>query len=497
MTSIDGDAGDLIATLDAFEARLLGQLREALLDAGGKSDGEHREDLLSQTAQLAVRIKAASGLSSATYRSALRVVKDLCRLVIRFVSFVVADQENVSRVLLLDEALVPILQVVDAFSLRVQVEASGGNYRDDNLLGAKELLRWVPFAVCSSCFVCCGRLPASDLMGSVPIAERVISTCESLAGVESQASLLAEYVGPISALCNQGFTKEEWVEERSYPKHVLLWVVAQVGFPHLGGDLLGRLLALTFPLIDDLHDATQLVGARLLRHIVENVTATELRWYTDVLLEVLRVALTTRKPATLECLLQCLGVALDHVSPPGELRFYDRFFPRLLTDTSLNNDAAVRVIYLRQLRPLIARMGAPNSPHLLRYLQPLLKVLAASTESLNVELLAETLETLRAAVVGAWPRVPAHTEEIVVAVLRVVAFCELMREGELHAPTPEQKKRLLPLCTDVIGLVCDLERSKDVVVSMLTTVGEESPGLKRFTDDMLRSLESGPSQHRS
>lgn len=474
----------LEAALDALEAAALAQLDAALAAAPSPGDDGHVRSLLVLPSRLASLLEAASATEFASiYRQALRVAKELCRLVIRYVAAVAGDPEDAAPFLLLDDALCCLLAPVAAFAEHVASSPA------DERTGDKELARWVPFAACASCFVRCEALPASDMMRSVAVADRVVASCCAAMRVDDQALVLRAFVAQISALCSQGVAKEQWTAPSSVHKHVLLYVVRQVPFPHMGGDLLGRLLALAFPLIDDLRDETQRVGAELLRHLVANVTATELRWYRDVLLEVLRVSLTTRKPATLACLLACLAETLAKVSPPGEVRYYDQFMPRLLTDTSLSNDVAVRVVLVRGMRPIVERMGAPHSLHLIRYLQPLLKVLTASFDSINVDLLADALETLRTTILGAWPRIAGHSEEILVAVLRAVAFCELFDDGDgAFTATPEHKKRLLPLCEDVVTLLQDVDSQR--VLDMLRTVGDECAGLKRFADGLLDRVEA-------
>ncbi|KAG3076824.1 hypothetical protein PI124_g20197 [Phytophthora idaei] len=373
-----------------------------------------------------------------------RVVKALSRVVIKCVSAVAANTMNMAKLVALDDQLVPILRLLSAFV---------GRLRCQELLDDRELLRWLPFVLTACYFVNGAELPGADLMQSVVVAEETLDAVVELAKAGDRGSLVAKYVAQIVALCSQDVNKEEWVAVASVNKKIMLRVVEQVPFPHLGGDLLGRLLALTFPLVDDLTDATQLVGARLLRHIVKNVTPTELRWYSDVLLE---------------------------LSPPGELKHYDRFMPRLLSDTSLCSDVAVRIVFVRHLRVLVIRQGAPHSLNGIRYLQPLLKVLIAGFESVNVALLVATLESLQATVLGAWPRIASHTEEVLVGVLRAVAFCELFDEGAEFTPSSDEKEQILTLCEDVLDLLHQVNAGNSVVSDMLATVGNQSPKLSPF-----------------
>ncbi|KAL3672152.1 hypothetical protein V7S43_002815 [Phytophthora oleae] len=409
---------------------------------------------------------------------ATRVVKSLSRVAIKSVAAAAADAENVSKLVALDDDLLPVLRVLQTFVHRLTRQED------------RELLRWLPFVLTACCFVNGTELPGAELMQSVVVAEETLDGAVELAKAGDRPSLTARYVAQMVALCSQDVDKETWVAATSVNKRVMLHVVQQVSFPHLGGDLFGRLLALTFPLVDDLTDSTQLVGARLLLHIVKNVTPTELRWYSDVLLEVLHTAIVSRKPETLDVLLACLVESLDKVSPPGELKHYDRFTPRLLSDTSLCSDVAVRVIFVRHLRALVVRQGAPHSLNVIRYLQPLLKVLIAGFESVNVELLLETLETLQTTVLAAWPRIAPHTEEILVGVLRAVAFCEVFDEGAEFTPSSRERSQILALCEDVLDLLNQVCGSDSVVGDMLATVSSQSPKLLPFCDRMKEKLTS-------
>ncbi|EEY57344.1 uncharacterized protein PITG_11191 [Phytophthora infestans T30-4] len=460
----------VVELLGALDAIALENLRDKLLAAS--VDAHTLPTELRDVARLA---EALPIVDYPLLRDVTRVVKALSRAVINYVAAVAADKDNVTACMVLDDHLLPILRVLGAFVNRMRLQ---------KLLEDRELHRWLPFVLTACIFVNGAELPGADLMQSVVAAEETLNAAVELTKAKDRESLVAKYVAEIVALCSQDVDKEQWVAVSSVNKRIMLQVVEQVPFPHLGGDLLGRLLALTFPLVDDLTDATQLVGARMLRHIVKNVTPTELRWYSDVLLEVLRTAIVTRKPDTLNVLLECLMESLDRVSPPGELKHYDRFIPRLLSDTSLCSDVAVRVIFVRHLRVLVVRQGAPHSLNIIRYLQPLLKVLVAGFESVNVALLLATLEALQATVLAAWPRIASHTEEIMVGVLRAVAFCELFDEGAEFTPSSENKKQILALCEDVLDLLHQVNADNSAVSEMLATVAGQSPKLSPFCNLM-------------
>ncbi|KAF1794935.1 Armadillo-type fold [Phytophthora cactorum] len=418
--------------LDALDAIALEKLCDKLLDASYEVSTSPNE--LHSVGKLADALSVIDNPELQTLLDDVsRVVKALSRVIIKCVSTVAANTMKVAKLVALDDQLVPILRLLSAFVSRLRCQ---------ELLDGRELLRWLPFVLTACYFVNGAELPGADLMQSVVVAEETLDAAVELTKAGDRGSLVAKYVAQIVALCSQDVNKEE-------------------------RGPLGRLLALTFPLVDDLTDATQLVGARLLRHI--------LRWYSDVLLEVLHTAIVTRKPDTL------------NVSPPGELKHYDRFMPRLLSDTSLCSDVAVRIVFVRHLRVLVIRQGAPHSLNGIRYLQPLLKVLIAGFESVNVALLVATLESLQATVLGAWPRIASHTEEILVGVLRAVAFCELFNEGAEFTPSSDEKEQILTLCEDVLDLLHQVNAGNSVVSDMLATVGNQSPKLSPFCNAYKRN----------
>lgn len=470
---------ELVLRLMRLQTQSVDLLRQQL----SLSPFQAQEDVLQDVRACSESIRAAPDVAAHAL-PLIAVVQDLSRIIVKHIAVVVvttAAAGNVAPFVEIDTNVAPLLELIRAFA---------DLHQDAPLLTSdKQLLRWVPFALFSSSFVACEQLPGSEMMHSFTIAQGILQACQDVTSSDSRPSLFARYLGPIVSLASQCASKEEWVQEHASPKLVLWWILQQVSFPHLGGELLGRLLALIFPLIDDLTDSTQRVGAQMLYHVAQNVTKTELQWYTDVLLEVLRVGITTRKPETLDLLLKILVVALDKVSPPHDFTFFDRFVPRLLTDTSLSSDIALRIVYLKNLRPLVQRIGVPHSIYLIRYLQPLLKVLLSTFESINVALLLEALQTLETTIRCAWPRITPHTERILVGVLRAVAYCELFEASEGYLPSADEKKEILAHCEAAIVLLYDVNQPQgSKVTDMLQSVGTGAPRLAKFCQHMTQAL---------
>ncbi|KAJ0407907.1 hypothetical protein P43SY_009194 [Pythium insidiosum] len=436
--------------------------------------------------ELMQALNAAEELAAPQEKLLTRVLKDVARVVIASVLRAAIEIDAVAMMVHLDDNVMPLMELVAAAARRLAANHEQLLPSDAN----SAALRWTPFALHTASLFLCGRLPAHDAMRCTGVAELLLVQCQRV----HRGNVWAQAFDQVLALTSQDVSKAEWVAEHSLSRHALQWVALQVPSPHLGGDVLGRLLALVFPLLDDLNDATQRVGATVLRHVVRQVTPTELRWYSDVLFEVLRVALTSRVAETLALLLETLVVSLDKASAPQAFDRYDAFVPRLLHDWSLCSDTARRTLYTRHFRGVVARLGAPHSVYLLRFLQPLLKVLLASLESVNTALLVETLETLRVTVLAAWPRMPSHADEVLVAVLRAVAVCEVFDASCTDGlPTPREKTAILECGEEILRLLHELTRlesdaHESVVTERLRRVDRESVGLRPFAQRMLRQL---------
>jgi hypothetical protein len=403
------------------------------------------------------------------------LIKDLSLLVPKICARFAHTNEKFITCSQLDDYLSPLFTFQKNFLSYLQLFP-----KDHKALYESELKKWIPFVLFANAFILCGRFEVCLKMSLASLSNEIFDLCTQVLHTKNRKEMMIWSFYFFVPLCSQGISKEEWIEVKSVPKFVLLWAIEQVPFPYLSGDQLGRVLALVFPLIDDLQDATQLVGVKMLLHIIKNVTPTDLRWYSDVLFEVLRVAITTRKPMTLDYLLECLGLSLEMVSLRNELEFYDKFFPRLLTDMSLATEIPIRIIYTRRLIPLIKRMGAPNSLHLIRYLQPLLKVLLSSFQCLNPNLIEETLITLRQVIRRAWLRIPSHTEQIFIGIMRAVLFCDFVDNPQIEC-TESKKEEIRTLCEDLLFLLHELTKEKNIIPAMMNKLTTKCTIYQKFS----------------
>ncbi|ETV76137.1 hypothetical protein, variant [Aphanomyces astaci] len=216
-------------------------------------------------------------------------------------------------------------------------------------------------------------------------------------------------------------SKDEWVATGAVPPRAFAWFVQQVSFPHFSSDVVGRVLALALPLLDQVTPATQVVGLSLLHHLLKHGTATDIRWYSDLLVHEMEQTLTTAATSAsfLDATLACLEDLLAVLSPSKQdVTLYDRYFPSLLRQWDMSLDVAVKTVFTAHARVWVARLGAPHSLHLLRYLQPLVKVILGCVESAERTLSVEALKTLQAVIVAAWIRMPGHAEHITLAILK-------------------------------------------------------------------------------
>ncbi|KAF0698675.1 Aste57867_10716 [Aphanomyces stellatus] len=235
--------------------------------------------------------------------------------------------------------------------------------------------------------------------------------------IPSTDALFPRYLSRVLSFFASKSSKDDWVKTLSAPPFAFRWYLLLV--PSLSSDMLGRVLALALPLLDQDTCSTQVVGLDVVHHAIRAATPTDVRWYTDLLLHEMEGTLTvaTTSPAFLAATLRCLQDLLAIVSVQHDVRHYDRFFPSLLRAWDMALDVPVKSALTVGIRPLVRAMGAPHSLHLCVYLQPLLKVTLGCLASPG-ELQVEGLETLRVVVLACWVRMALHVEDITLALLR-------------------------------------------------------------------------------
>nr|CCA14888.1 conserved hypothetical protein [Albugo laibachii Nc14] len=371
---------------------------------------------------------------------------------------------------------------------------------------------WVPLAVYAAACVCCNYRPMTKIDTCISKAlvvsgEGILKSCQQLSSCENQNEVFSTFLTQLLSLASQYTSKDDWIAPQSLPKFVLRWIILKISFPSLGGDGLGHILALVFPLVDSCQQTTQLVGIEVLYHVIKNVTATELRWYSEVLLEVLGRAVTTRTSVVLDLALASLVSALEMLQIPSQsFDLYDQFFLRLINDTCTAIEHNIRLLLLRSLRQMVKAMSVPQSIHLVSYLQPLLEVALRTFDSTNTPLVSEALLLLQDVITSAWPRITHHTEDIFVGVLRSVAYCATLSTG------PTGKKHLdggrtstlLSLGNRVLQLLHALEQNVEVggqrstkILDLLRKTQKEIRNntlLHLFCSDALESLQAGNPQ---
>ncbi|RHY29386.1 hypothetical protein DYB32_005176 [Aphanomyces invadans] len=237
-------------------------------------------------------------------------------------------------------------------------------------------------------------------------------------------TLFASLLPRILSLFASKSSKEEWVVTGAAAPHAFAWFILQIPFPHFTSDIVGRVLALALPLLDQVTASTQLVGLSVLHHIIRHATTTDIRWYSDLLVHEMEQTLTTASTSAsfLDAALACLADLLAVLSTgPRDISLYDRFFPSLLRQWDMALEVSVKTIFTKHIRVWVQRTGAPHSLHVLRFLQALLKVTLGCVENVEATMCMEALETLHAIVMAAWIRMPAHVEEATVSILKYVA----------------------------------------------------------------------------
>ncbi|KAG9414170.1 hypothetical protein AC1031_013381 [Aphanomyces cochlioides] len=279
---------------------------------------------------------------------------------------------------------------------------------------------------------------------------------------QSSDDLFSRYFTRVLSMFASKSSKEEWIATQSAAPYAFRWMVRHVMFPHFENEVIGRIFALALPLLDQVTVSTQVIGLDVVHHVVRQATATDIRWYTDILLHEMQQTLVTASssPDFLRATLDCLSDTLAVVSVQGDVQHYDRFFPSLLRQWDMSLEVPVKQAMTVGIRPWIQAMGAPHSLQLLRYLQPLIKVTLGCLESTPLQ--REGLETLRLVVLAAWIRMPHHVEEITLGLLKCLAYQSMQGSAlrvKRNKPTDNtEDDDVIPRCHHILNLLQDDHR---------------------------------------
>ncbi|OQS06260.1 60S ribosomal protein L10a-1 [Thraustotheca clavata] len=298
----------------------------------------------------------------------------------------------------------------------------------------------------------------------------------------SSLQLTQLYYKRVLSLIGNKCTKEAWIAVGTAAPYAFRQVVSNVYFPDFDHDGVGRILALTLPLLDQTNISVQSIGLDVLHHLVIQATPTDIRWHGDIILHMLEETLkiATSDVDYLNATLACLNDALSVISVGHECKHYTRFFPFLLRAWDLASNVTIKKIYLVRLRPSIKAMGAPHSLQIVHYLPSILTILMGCME--NKFLAMDAIETLNILINHAWIRINHHVVDIVIAIFRCLVYTSLPIQEE----TRDNNSSLFTACVDTLKLLQLL--TNESILKIVETMGDTMDEVKTISEKIHNKL---------
>merc|ERR1712032_938722 len=205
--------------------------------------------------------------------------------------------------------------------------------------------------------------------------------------------------------------------------------------------LLSQLLKHSLPMLDSTSEPVQKVGVAALHALVEGVTPTQLRWYGEVVLDVLAKAQRSVSPhvrQTLDPLIvQCVRV-IEH--PPGKhhasiLDFFIRQLSYSSVDFRCAKDArqSPYALFLSNaLEPLLRSMSLLTVAHLPALFDIFFR--DCLDPATPYEVVAAILATLSRLCKFCWPRAPAHQKKLCILAVQCYMKPALLSDSDHSVP---------------------------------------------------------------
>ncbi|XP_041458965.1 TELO2-interacting protein 2-like isoform X2 [Lytechinus variegatus] len=201
----------------------------------------------------------------------------------------------------------------------------------------------------------------------------------------------------------QQLTRNDW---KKYPaaKHTFAWLLAHLKMEN------------------------KVLGIQCLRHIIDNVDPTELRWYgrAEVIYEALHPLLYNHKPDLIDILFPCLLAILKVIEKdpkktdqPRKLGRYDKALQIILNNMEGEQRILVRQANARHLPSFIDVMGITILWHMKRLIRIIIAYLETSDGPEETGRLL-TLRILQAVILQAWPRMMTHCSDLMKSLLKLL-----------------------------------------------------------------------------
>lgn len=223
--------------------------------------------------------------------------------------------------------------------------------------------------------------------------------------------------------------RETW-KKNPGAKSVFIWCLNQTSFPVLS-QFLENVLPPALLFTDDYMVENKVSGVDCLMHIINNVSAEELRWYGrgEVILEALKHQVYTREPEllakTIPALLSILKVVekgTPKVATSRPVTKFEEIYQQLLQNAEGENILNLRRIYSQYLHSFVEAMEIST----VRYLEHTIKVIGNFLEISDgpyEEARFHMIELLQKVIRYCWPRVPCYMD--IILKMLVKCLCDL------------------------------------------------------------------------
>ncbi|XP_060070697.1 TELO2-interacting protein 2-like [Ylistrum balloti] len=249
--------------------------------------------------------------------------------------------------------------------------------------------------------------------------------------------------------------RETWKKSPG-AKCVFIWCLNHTSFPVLS-EFLESVLPPALLFTDDYMLVNKVSGVSCLMHIVNNVSAEELRWYgrADVILEALRHQLYTSEPTllakTIPAILCTLKIVEKNPQSGETTRPVSRFeeiYQQLLQNAEGENILKLRRIYTQHLHIFVEMMGISAVRYLgitLNVIGHFLEISDSPSEEARFNMLLLLQKTIR----YCWPRIPCHMNSILKMLVK--CLCDLSLDS--LTISGEVKTRLVTAIKEILVIM--------------------------------------------
>ena len=248
-------------------------------------------------------------------------------------------------------------------------------------------------------------------------------------------------------------TKSNW---KSYPAATIIiqTFIKLINFPHLS-EFLSDILPPALLLVDDFQLDHRLRGISYLKHILENVSSTEILWYgrADVIFSALNQLTYTHDAELIVTLHPCLRHILQFISKdplrvddPSEDSKVDVVFAQLLRDMEFETKLVVRRAFASQLQAYVSLLGI----EILKHIKRIFNVVNVYMEIEDGEDEGSRLciaKAIKDVIILVWPRIGSYCAQL------MQCFVKCLYDLAQLPHLSDGKSQLVKCCIDSMILL--------------------------------------------